>query len=306
MICVLVVCLLIVGVYVDKEFIQNFVAKNPNTISYEVTMKRDLLCLMMAYPEDIIGVKREVDKVYLVMKSGKTILYDDRKAKNIEEKMNNPDLQDMMEQIYPLSDIAHLMEKDFDPGRVRVYSLFKEVYGKHQKEVEANLVNVKAGYKHYPFNRNNRAAEALQTVMKELGVLMEQRKDIYPFLFPATGTFNYRVIAGTNRLSPHAFGTAIDLARDKRDYWKWTSREEGEKRLLAYPREIVEVFEKNYFIWGGKWGHFDILHFEYRPELILKARYFADKPDLRKAWHDGAPSEDASVKKYIEMIDETL
>jgi hypothetical protein len=21
-------------------------------------------------------------------------------------------------------------------------------------------------------------------------------------------------------------------------------------------------------IWGGKWGHFDTMHFEYRPELL--------------------------------------
>ncbi|WZL75069.1 M15 family metallopeptidase [Clostridiaceae bacterium 35-E11] len=269
-------------------------------------MKQDLLCLMRAYPEDITGIKREVDRVYVVMKSGKTILYDDKEEKSIEEKVNNPDLQDMMEQIYPLREIHRLMEKDFDPGRVRVYPLLKEVYGKHQKEVESNLVNVRVGYKQYPFNRNNKAAEALQRAMEELGLLLEQQKDIYPFLYPASGTFNYRIIAGTNRLSPHAFGTAIDLARDKRDYWKWASREAGEKRLQSYPKEIVEVFEKYHFIWGGKWGHFDILHFEYRPELILKAQYFGDKFVFQKAWYEGVPLEDPLIKKYIEMIDRVL
>jgi hypothetical protein len=34
------------------------------------------------------------------------------------------------------------------------------------------------------------------------------------------------------------------------------------------PMEIVEIFEKHGFIWGGKWGHFDTMHFEYRPELL--------------------------------------
>jgi hypothetical protein len=35
------------------------------------------------------------------------------------------------------------------------------------------------------------------------------------------------------------------------------------------PWEIVEVFEKHGFISGGKWYHYDTMHFEYRPELLL-------------------------------------
>ncbi|WP_372236783.1 M15 family metallopeptidase [Campylobacter pinnipediorum] len=31
---------------------------------------------------------------------------------------------------------------------------------------------------------------------------------------------------------------------------------------------MVDVFEKNGFIWGGRWKHFDTMHFEYRPELF--------------------------------------
>ena len=34
----------------------------------------------------------------------------------------------------------------------------------------------------------------------------------------------------------------------------------------------VEAFEAEGFIWGGKWSEFDLMHFEYRPELILLAR----------------------------------
>ncbi|MEJ2663631.1 MAG: M15 family metallopeptidase, partial [Spirochaetia bacterium] len=28
-------------------------------------------------------------------------------------------------------------------------------------------------------------------------------------------------------------------------------------------------FEKYGFIWGGKWYHYDTMHFEYRPELLV-------------------------------------
>jgi hypothetical protein len=34
------------------------------------------------------------------------------------------------------------------------------------------------------------------------------------------------------------------------------------------PQEVVAIFEKRGFIWGGKWYHFDTMHFEYRPELL--------------------------------------
>ena len=37
----------------------------------------------------------------------------------------------------------------------------------------------------------------------------------------------------------------------------------------ACPTEIVAIFEKHGFIWGGKWYHFDTMHFEFRPELLV-------------------------------------
>jgi hypothetical protein len=33
------------------------------------------------------------------------------------------------------------------------------------------------------------------------------------------------------------------------------------------PQEIIDIFERHGFIWGGKWYHYDTMHFEYRPEL---------------------------------------
>ena len=32
--------------------------------------------------------------------------------------------------------------------------------------------------------------------------------------------------------------------------------------------ELVNIFEKNGFIWGGRWYHYDTMHFEYRPEMF--------------------------------------
>ncbi|MDV3426474.1 MAG: M15 family metallopeptidase, partial [Bacillota bacterium] len=212
----------------------------------------------------------------------------------------NPDLQDTLEQIYPLNSVSVLMEKNFDPGRFRNYELLREVYGSSRKQVEKNLVNVQIGSR-FQFNKNNKAAESLKKSMKELQVLAGQNKKVAACVYPCSGTYNYRTISGTNRLSPHSFGNAIDLARDKRDYWKWADNELGQQRLKSYPNEIPVIFESNNFIWGGKWNHFDILHYEYRPEIILKSRYFSNC-DNERLWYEGVPLEDNKIREYIEKI----
>ena len=261
----------------------------------------------MAYPEYIKDIDcGDNNHVYLIMKSGKKILYDDKKVKTSEEKLENADLQDTMEQIYPLTNISKLMNKDYDPGRYRSYDLLKEVYGSSRKQIEGNLKSVNLKYTYVLFNSNNRAAEALESTMQNLIPLSKENQVVRKCLFPCNGTFNYRLVAGTNRLSPHSFGIAIDLASDKRDYWRWSSSKGGEERLNSYSKEIVEAFEKNNFIWGGKWGHFDILHFEYRPEIILKAKYFTNFNDDESTWYKGVDSEDASIKAYIEKINQLL
>lgn len=306
-VCIMILCLFNNMSYLAKASNVDVVCTYTSIDNYDVIMKQDLLCLMMAYPEYITSVKREDNGlVYITMKSGKKVLYDDKTTKTIEQKLSNPDLQDMMEQIYPLSSVTKLMDKNYDPGRPRSYAILNEVYGGSQNEVQSNLKRVNLGYKNFQFNGNNKAADSLQIAMRELIPLAQKRHDIGSCLFPCSGTFNYRLIAGTNRLSPHAFGIAIDFARDRRDYWKWATPEEGEKRLMSYPKELVEILEKNSFIWGGKWGHFDILHFEYRPEIILKARYFGNNYNNENQWYTGVPSEDNSVKDFIELIDKEL
>jgi hypothetical protein len=273
--------------------------------AYEVNMKRDLLYLMMAYPGYITGVEAGKDgNVYAVLKSGKRIIYDDRKQKSFEQKLGNADLQDMMEQVYPIAGINKLQSINSDPGRIRAYALFKDIYGGSKAQAQANLISIKTGYTSLSFNKNNGAAQALQGVMKELMPLCQSNSKIRSCVYPPSGTFNYRTISGTNLLSPHSFGIAIDLAVDGRDYWKWASRKDGEKRLSSYPMEIVQAFEKNNFIWGGKWGHFDIMHYEYRPEIILKSRYHRENIDAGKPWYDGMPAE--NVKKYIAIIDNAV
>ena len=39
------------------------------------------------------------------------------------------------------------------------------------------------------------------------------------------------------------------------------------------PQKIVDAFEAEGFVWGGRWYHYDTMHFEYRPELLDPACY---------------------------------
>ena len=115
--------------------------------------------------------------------------------------------------------------------------------------------------------RINGVAAQLTAVSKALDEL-PAKFDI--FLVPSAGTYNCRPIAGTDRASAHGHGIAIDLSTRKTDYWRWTKGNSG--GVIPYrnsiPQEIVAIFEKHGFIWGGKWYHYDTMHFEYRPELL--------------------------------------
>ncbi|MGQ9616358.1 MAG: M15 family metallopeptidase [Spirochaetota bacterium] len=88
-----------------------------------------------------------------------------------------------------------------------------------------------------------------------------------------------RRVSGTLNMSYHGYGLAIDIIPKgygrKHVYWRWSSafdpgwgRIPLEKRWQP-PLEVIEAFEENGFVWGGKWYHFDSVHFEYRPEIIL-------------------------------------
>lgn len=235
------------------------------------------------------------------MSDNTKILYDDKINKDYSLKFQNSDLQDMLEQYYPLTSVSELMDKDFNPGRFRNYTFLKCVYGNNQSQITKNLSPLKFSPS-FTFNKNNNAAYELDNALKE--IKNTNNPQVTAFIYPVNGTFNYRVISGTNMLSPHSFGIAIDLKSSSNDYHKWTSREKGTIRLRQYPEELVKIFEKHNFIWGGKWGYFDILHFEYRPEIIIKARYFTNY-DCNKEWYQDFPTDDYSLK-CINLIDNTI
>ena len=224
--------------------------------------------LLNAYPQ----VLERRDGNALVWRDGKRMKLDDGLgAKTPAARLDAPDLKDMLTTPYPLGE-SPPPALDSDPGRARNSDFFLAMYGDCATGgVSANLVPVvwlpKKWGKTLQITRINGVAERLAAVSAELDRL-PARFDT--FLYPPAGTYNCRPIAGTTRLSPHGLGIAIDIAIKHTDYWRWNKP--GSDGRYPYrnriPAEIVAIFEKHGFIWGGKWYHYDTMHFEYRPEMF--------------------------------------
>jgi len=196
--------------------------------------------------------------------------------KKYEEYLDNCDPEMMVAKGYPYLQPVTPPAKNSDPGRARNTGFLKKVYGKNEGEVRKRLKKVvwlrKNVNKIFMVNGENGAAAALQKISDELDKLP---KEFLKYLDRPAGTFNWRKVAGTTRLSAHSFGIAIDINVDQSHYWR-NARSDASgnyKFKNSIPYEIVEIFERHGWIWGGRWYHYDTMHFEYRPEVVVSNRF---------------------------------
>lgn len=224
--------------------------------------------LVAAYPDHLKGR----DGNMLIWRDGTKMTIDDGRKKSHQEALKAADIEDMMAQPYPMGACSFAPPaRNADPGRIRLDAFFRKMYGDSATAVRARLKPVKWFGKTLRVTTVNGVHEKLKAVAFELGQLPMQFRR---YLATPGGTFVWRKIAGTKRLSVHSFGAAVDINTKFTDYWRWSGGKPG--NVGAYrnriPREIVEIFERHGFIWGGKWHHYDTMHFEYRPELIATAK----------------------------------
>lgn len=225
--------------------------------------------LLKAYPD----VLERIDGNELVWRDGTRMTIDDGKGqKSLDQMLDHPDIDDMFAMPYPSGNLGFPPAVDADPGRVRYMPLFLKMYGDCRKSnVMKDAGTVvwlrRTSGKTIQLTRINGAAAALQRVSDELDTLPDR---FTKYLVPPAGTYNCRVIAGTDRLSGHGLGIAIDISTKYSHYWRWAKTDASGRYAYqnSIPIEIVRIFEKHGFIWGGKWYHYDTMHFEYRPELI--------------------------------------
>ena len=250
---------------------QSMMAARAETAPRDSTGALD--ALLKAYPAFLDRIEGND----LVWKDGARMPIDDGLAsKSFDALLDAPDIKDMFSMPYPAGDKGNSPEVNADPGRVRFMPMFEKMYGDcRAAKAQANAADVvwlpsKDGRK-LKFTSINGAATALQHVSNELDLLPAS---FLPYLKPPAGTINCRPIAGTTRASAHGFGIAIDIAVARAHYWRWSKP--GQAGAIPYknaiPWDIVRIFEQHGFIWGGKWYHYDTMHFEYRPELLGGAK----------------------------------
>jgi hypothetical protein len=199
---------------------------------------------------------------FAVTPDGTRIPFDDHKRKSFDERLAAPDVKDIFLIPYRATAIRPVETVNDDPGRVRVEAILAATYGP-----DPAAAQVRVRFLGMPARVHRNIVPALARVAARLEQAKRVDPSLAPFLRRLSGGFAARTIAGTDRKSAHAFGIAIDLDKSKSDYWRW--QKSGPPRWRnRIPQAIVDAFEAEGFIWGGRWWHYDTMHFEYRPELV--------------------------------------
>jgi len=223
--------------------------------------------LLRAYPDALAGF----DGSDLIWRDGTRMpVGDGRPDNSLQEQLQQGSILDQLRLVYPVGTALPPVPQQ-DPGRVRNREFFDKMYGHcRADEVAPKLAPVvwlpKTWGHIVSITSINGVDRRLAAISRELDELPEDDKK---YLHPLGGTYICRPVADTGQSSMHAWGAAIDINPAYSDYWLWRRTADG---LAPYinriPTEIVTVFERHGFIWGGRWAHFDTMHFEYRPELL--------------------------------------
>lgn len=131
-------------------------------------------------------------------------------------------------------------------------------------------------------NIHERLRAPLAKVEAEITAAAKTDGEIKDFIdtLARADSYNWREIRDSGNRSFHSMGIAIDVLPQgwgrKNLYWAWRRDIDPENWMLLPldrrwmpPLKVIEIFENNGFIWGGKWTIWDNMHFEYRPEVIL-------------------------------------
>ena len=226
----------------------------------------DVDVLVRAYPQKLAGRAGNA----LIFKDGSRMSAGARDpSADFGQLLRSASVLDQFRLAYPAGVPLSPPAENFDPGRFRNKAFFDRLYGDCRKgEVEKSLVSVtwlpKSWGQAVKFTPE--AAGALRAVSAEIDALPDA---IRRAAYPTAGTYACRGVADRGQPSMHAYGAAIDLNLKYSSYWLWDTH--GAAKPVwrnRMPREIVDAFERHGFIWGGRWYHYDTMHFEYRPELL--------------------------------------
>ena len=165
----------------------------------------------------------------------------------------------------------------------RSHDFLDALFGKTEKAIRKHCRLLR--FLNHKVYMNHICMDALKKI--EQKILSEARTDttVRSFLdgLDIFYSFQTKGVVGSKNRSYHAYGLAVDLVPKDYDgkhvYWKWSSvfnkqwYEIPQAERWQPPQTVIEAFEAYGFVWGGKWPHFDMIHFEYRPEIIRFIRF---------------------------------
>jgi hypothetical protein len=252
-----------------------FAAASKSSLAQDIDRARIVEALAAAYPD------------FLRLSNGKLIWSDGTEVElgtvrprgQAASIIEAPSVAEQFLFEYPLAAAATRELPKFDPGRARNAAFFIRMYGDCRRgdlRGKTRRVVWLATTAPQPITVTtvNGIDRKLEAISAEIETLPAEKRAKAARL---SGSYACRPIEGTGRLSMHAFGAAIDLNPAVGKYWRWSGLNETARTAHSVPPEIIEIFERHGFIWGGNWYHVDSIHFEYRPELIEYARLRARK-----------------------------
>lgn len=285
-----------------------------STLELEITTKEEihipekLKIFQEAYPDITFESEWEDEvkdwKITMTLGEKEIILYWANGAMLPEDELKNKDLYWSLLYEYdyrkPLKDPANFTPQEIeeikkfgsDENRKSQAGtpmfFFDEIYdSKTRGKLESHIKGI--SFLGFRVNVHERIVQPLKEIETKINEAAKTDKEVADFVksISKNEAYYWRVIANTNRKSFHSLGIAIDIRpksyKGKEVYWSWTKDKDPDGWMLTPlknrwmpPQAVIDIFEDQGFIWGGKWIIFDNMHFEYHPELIINARYEAE------------------------------
>jgi hypothetical protein len=221
--------------------------------------------LLASYPDHLLSVEHDA----LLWRDGSCMpIGAAQPARPLEAMLRSATIADQLRQAYQPGPMLAPPPRDHSPGRLRNTGFFLKMYGDCHAAAPP-LRSVTWMPRTRPQTLSVTTVNDLAGRLERVVAVLEGMPDrVKAHLVPSAGAYNCRVVADTGLPSMHAFGAAIDLGARGSEYWAWSRARSVRYDPRHLPGEIVEAFEAERFIWGGKWFHYDSMHFEYRPELF--------------------------------------
>lgn len=266
----------------------------PGDVVLPLQGKRELTAIAMAYPEHVDKVQirdgdwaLSINGIWYYWASGRFLTQNLRDSweeyvsiRFYRYKRGSVQMPVITEEL--AGRLRELTKERDSDTRLRFNSFLDALYNVHSKQ-EADALMEKITF--FNFSTRVHPLLVLPLARVEARITMDAVSDLSVKSFIDSlqdiHGYNWRNIAGTTRRSYHSYGAAVDLTHSRYKnwaYWRWAADSGIEEwwnipinERHKVPQAVVEAFEDEGFVWGGKWLLFDNIHFEYRPEVLIMA-----------------------------------